>query len=316
MEKMGVEGNGGARRAASEKIDRAARPRASDGVQPHLRNPGGVDGYGRALTTLCSGTHHFRLAARASAFESFRRAQLLAYGETVGAGIGKQDPVPLHSQHRHEQQADGTGAEHHDLHLAGLAVTGKVAGKGRAGKAAGIDAVNHAAQGFRQGRLFEGKALGNKVGVALDEAFRDEQEFRVGAVDILKVLAQVFPLLMARTTSPAGGGIDHHHGILDRERGDAITDGGNAARHFVAEQGRHLKHAGVAAAPVDLDVGAAGGGRFHAEENFARPRPADRNLADFNPFRPQQHRATHCFPSVHYVSEPAREGVNRTFRAW
>ena len=175
--------------------------------------------------------------------------------------------------------------------------------------------MDNTGQGLAEGGALKGKADRDGIGVALDEALRDEQEFRISAIDVLQILAQVFAPHVAGAAGSAGSGIRHHNLVSNGKGGHALTHCRYAARHFMAEQSRHLKHAGMTAAPVNLYVGAAGGGGFNAEKNFTRPRQANGNFADFDLFRPQQHGAAHCFLNFHYASEPARDGVNRTFRA-
>ena len=290
MDQVGVEGDGAARRAAPEQVDQATRPDRGDGVRPDLGHAGRVDRDPGALAALGFGADHLGLAAAAGDLDGLGGPQLPADLEAAGLGIGQDDPVPLDRQRRDEKEPDRTGAENQNLHRLALGVARQVRG---------LDAVEDAPEGLGQGRLFKPQALRNPVGAALDESLGDEEELGEGAVEVVEIFAQVFTAHSAGLARQAGRRVGDHHRLAPGERLDLRPDGGDQARHLVAEQGRRPEHAGVAAAPENLDVGAASGGCFHAQQNLAGAGPGNRDLANLDSLGPQQHRPPHRLWRLH-----------------
>jgi hypothetical protein len=110
----------------------------------------------------------------------------------------------------------------------------------------------------------------HKQRVLLHDARRDAHVLGVGAVVEEQVLAEVLLSVTAEETVVAGGGVERQHAVAHAEPGDTGTHLYDYASQLVAEDHRGLQHHGVVSAAVDLEVGAAGEGRAHAQEEFAR----------------------------------------------
>ena len=190
--------------------------------------------------------------------------------------------MPGPRQGADEQQADGPGAEQHDLRPRAVFV-----------QFAGVHAVQHAGQRLRQRRLAEGQPRRDGMGILFHEARGHSHEFGEGAVEVLDIGAEVFPPARAVITVAAGGGVGDHHGVAFAELGDALAHGRHAARHFVPKERRNFQHAGMAAALEHLHVGAAGGRGLDAQDDLAVVRFGHGQVADLDRLGPQQHGPLH-----------------------
>ena len=92
VDRVGIEGNGGAGRAPTEKVDETTRSHRGDRVRPDLRYPGRVDRDPGAPTVLSFGKYHIRLTTATGNFNGFGSTQFLTNLEAAGIGIGQNNP--------------------------------------------------------------------------------------------------------------------------------------------------------------------------------------------------------------------------------
>ncbi len=144
-----------------------------------------------------------------------------------------------------------------------------------------MQSAQHAGQGLDHGRLFVAHIRRHGQHVGFNDAARDLDVLGVGAVVEQQILAQVLLMLGAVVAHLAGRGIQRHHPHALLESAHARADLLDHSRQFVPEQSRRNDHAGVIAALVNLEVGAAGQGDLHFDENFAIPYVRDGNLSRF-----------------------------------
>ncbi len=115
------------------------------------------------------------------------------------------------------------------------------------------------------------------------------------AVQILEIRAQVLPARAAVVALAAGGGVGDHHPLADREAFHPGARRGHGAGHLVAEQSGYDQHARMAAAAVHLDVGTAGGGGPHPEDDLVVGGAGYRHLADLDALGSGEYRSAHGF---------------------
>ena len=80
-----------------------------------------------------------------------------------------------------------------------------------------FQAAQHAGQRLDQRGILIAHCVGNLVRVALDDARRDADILRVGAVVEQQVLAEILQTALAEITFLAGRGIRRHHALADTE---------------------------------------------------------------------------------------------------
>ena len=152
VEAVGVERDGGARRAAAEELDQAAGADRGEGVLPGGGGAGGLDGDVEAVAGARAAAEAGRLAAVAAHLDGGVRAE--RRGPSPGAGVGiRQHDVVIAAgrevgggvgEHVHEQQADRAAAVDHDLRgplqrprSRGRAARRRAARRGRRSRTAG-----------------------------------------------------------------------------------------------------------------------------------------------------------------------------------
>ena len=189
----------------------------------------------------------------------------------------------------HEHEADGAAAED---------------GDGIADFDSGfMQSAQHAGQRLGHGGVFEADVRRNDQHVGFNDAARDANVFSVGTVVEEEIFAEVLLMLGAVETHLAGRGVegDDAHAFL--EAVDAGADLLDDSGQFVAEEGRRDDHAGVIAALVDLEIGAAGQRDLDFDQNLAVTDARNRYFFDLEVFFAVQdgsgHFSVHCgFPST------------------
>ncbi len=160
-----------------------------------------------------------------------------------------------------------------------------------------LDGAQHAGEGFDEGRLVKSDFVGQDQQVLADDPLGDLDVLGVGAVDELKILAEVgqVPLAEEALVARARVGRDDPHpgGEAVHPVPDFLDDPGE----FVAEDGRRDDHAGVESLPVHLQVGAAGQRRLDADQHFAATDARNRYLLDPDVALPVEHGGGHLFPA-------------------
>ncbi len=168
----------------------------------------------------------------------------------------------------HEHEADGAAADY---------------GDGVADFYAGfVKSAEHAGQRLDHSRLFKADVRRNDQHVQIDDAARDFDVFGVGAVVEQQIFAKIFLMARAVEAHLAGRGIqcDNLHALL--ESANAGADYFDDSGEFVSEQGGRNDHAGVVAALIDLEVGAASQCDLHLDQYLAILDVGDGNLLNFH----------------------------------
>ncbi len=132
--------------------------------------------------------------------------------------------------------------------------------------------------------MLEGDGVGDAEGVFFDDARGDADVLGVGAVVEEQVVAEVLLVVAAEEAGVAGRGVEREDAVADGERGDAFADLDDGSGEFVAEEAIEGEHFGVVAAAVDLEVGAAGKGGAHAQDQLAGSGRGDRDILDAEVF--------------------------------
>ena len=197
--------------------------------------------------------------------------------------------APAQAREGDEHQADRPGADHrHRLPAADPAL---------------LHPPHDAREGLDHRRLAEPHALLERHEVVPHHPGGDAGELRVGPVPEEEVVAQARAVVPAVVALAAGGRVGHDHG---RARLDALhprphllDDPG----HLVAEDRGRGDHPRVVAAPVDLEVGAAGERHLGAEEHVPGLQAGDVHLLDPHVLAAVEHGGLH--PSGHRLSSPA-----------
>ena len=109
----------------------------------------------------------------------------------------------------------------------------------------------------------------NDQHVGFDDAPRDADVFGIGSVVEEQVFAEIFLVLGAVEAHLAGRGIERHHAHALLEAVHALADFLDYAGQFVAEERGRDDHAGVVAALIDLEIGAAGESDLDFDQHFA-----------------------------------------------
>ena len=112
-------------------------------------------------------------------------------------------------------------------------------GDGVAGvQVAFIQATNGAGQRFDEGGVFVFEALGNDVGVLLNDARGQADVFGVSAVIEEKILAEILLAVAAEIAMIARRGVGGDNALAFTEMENAFADGDHIARHFMTEESR------------------------------------------------------------------------------
>jgi hypothetical protein len=141
--------------------------------------------------------------------------------------------------------------------------------------------------------VLERDFVGDGESVFLDDARRDANEFRVGAIVEEKVVAEILLVVEAEEAGVAGRGVERENAVAEREFGDAFADLDNGSSEFVTEEAVECKHLCVVAAAVDFEVGAAGEGRSYAENQFTRVSDRDGDVFDAQIFLAAKNSGSH-----------------------
>ena len=184
-----------------------------------------------------------------------------------------------------EHEADGASAED---------------GDGVADLDAGfVQSAQHAGQRLGHGRVFDADVGRNDQHVGFNDAAGHANVFGVGTVVEEEIFAEVLLMLGAVEAHLAGGGVegDDAHALLEAvdSGADFLDDSGQ----FVAEQSRGNDHAGVVAALVHLEIGAAGQCDLDLDQNLAVSHARDGNFFNLKVFFAVQdgsgHFSVHCW---------------------
>src|SRR5580658_9007258 len=159
------------------------------------------------------------------------------------------------SRHLDKHQSDGAAADD------GHRVTDFDAGF--------MQAAQYAGQRFGHGRVFEAHVGRDDQHIGFDDAARDADVFRIGSIIEEQVFAKVFLVLGAIKAHLAGSRIqrDYAHALL--EAVDTLANFLDHSGQFVSEQGGRHNHAGVVAALIHLEIGAAGESDLYLDQDLA-----------------------------------------------
>ena len=289
VQAIGFELHLGAAGASAEEVDGAAFADHVDGPLPSFGTADRFDDHVAAALLRrerADGVDHvWNLGGlndfvRAHVFGGFDLAVAFDDGDHVASdGAGDLN----------EHQSDGAAAEN---------------GDGVADLDTGlVQAAEDAGQRLGHGGVFHADVGRDDQHVGFNDAARNANVFGVSTVVEEQIFAEVFLMLGAVEAHLAGRGVegDDAHALL--EAIDSGADFLNDSGEFVAEQGGRNDHAGVIAALVNLEIGAAGEGNLNLDENLAVSDARDGNLFDFEVFFAVQdgggHFSIHCeFPSV------------------
>src|ERR1700693_2997046 len=144
-----------------------------------------------------------------------------------------------------------------------------------------VQAAQDASERLGHGRVFETDVLRDDEHVRFHDAPRDADVFGVGSVIEEQVFAEIFLVFRAVEAHLARGGVecDHAHALF--EGVDAFAYLLDHSGEFVAEEGGRDDHAGVIAALIHLEVGAAGERHLHFNQDLALFDARDGNSFNF-----------------------------------
>src|SRR4029077_17062637 len=132
-----------------------------------------------------------------------------------------------------------------------------------------VQAAQHARQRFSHRSIFKADVGRNDQHIRFNNAARHTNVLRIGTVVEEEVFAEVFLVLGAVEAHLAGRGVQGYDAHALLEAIDVSTNLLDDSSEFVAEKRRGHDHAGVIAALVHLEVGAAGQGDLNFDENLA-----------------------------------------------
>ena len=244
VQAVGVQLHLGAGSAAAKEIDGAA---FADHLHRPLPSLGAADGFdhhiGPALLRAQL-AHHLNRILDLRDLHHFVCAFAPGQGD-LGIALHHRNHVATDGLgDLHEHQPDRASAHHRhrvaDFHP-GL-----------------MQPPQHARQRLGHGRIFKAHVRRHDQHVGFDNAARHPDIFRVGAVVEQQVLAEIALVLGTVETHAARSGIQGHDAHALLEAAHPVPDLVDGPRQFVAEQGRGHNHAGMVAALIHLQVGAAG----------------------------------------------------------
>ena len=122
----------------------------------------------------------------------------------------------------------------------------------------------------------------------------------VGPVIEKQVFAKIFLVFGTIETHAAGRGVQRHHAHALLEALDVGPDLFDDTCQFVAKQRRRHNHAGMVAPLIHLQIGAAGQGNLHLDQNFPFAQLGNRHLLDLYVLFAIEDRRCHI--SVHSKS--------------
>ena len=150
--------------------------------------------------------------------------------------------------------------------------------------------------------------------VGFDNAPRNADIFGVGSVIEEQIFAEIFLMLGAVETHLAGSGIQCHHAHALLEAVDALANLFDDSGQFVAKKGGGHDHAGVVAALIYLEIGAAGKSHLHFDQHLALFDARDRHSFNLEIFFAVQdggcHFSIHCGTSFPDLAFPGAAGLN------
>ena len=147
-----------------------------------------------------------------------------------------------------------------------------------------LEAMHGAGQRLSQRRVLQRHVFRHDECVLGDDARGNADELGIGAVVEEQIVAEILLAARAEIAFAAGRGVERHHAVAGREIRDAFAGFDNRSRQLVAEERRRHDHARMIAAAKDLQVGAAGERRAHADDQFAGCGLGNGNLLDANIF--------------------------------
>ena len=132
-----------------------------------------------------------------------------------------------------------------------------------------LEAANHASQRLDQRGVVISDCGGNAVRVLLDDAGRNPDIFRVGAVVEQQVFAEILQTAAAEKTFIARRGIRCDYPIANRKLRDTLANRDYVPGQFVPKHSGWNDHAGMIAAAKDLNIGSARQRYFHPDEDVS-----------------------------------------------
>jgi hypothetical protein len=126
----------------------------------------------------------------------------------------------------------------------------------------------------------EADAVREDQKILTNDWFGDLDKLGLGAVDKMKVLAQVRQMLFAIKTLVAWPGVGSHDSHPGRKAFNPFPNLFHNSGQFMAEHCRGDDHSSVEPLTIDLQIRSAGQRRFYPNQNLARFNPRDRNLLD------------------------------------
>ena len=255
VQAIGLELHFGSTGAAAEEVDGAAFADHIDGPLPGFGTAHGFDHNIASALLRRKRADGVDYIGNFGGLNNFVRAHVFG-GFDLAVALDDRNYVAADSaSYLYEHEADGSAAEN---------------GDGIADLDSGfVQSAQDAGQRFGHGGVFYADVGRNDQHVGFDNAARHADVFGVGAVVEEQVFAKIFLMFGAVKAHLARGGVerDDAHALL--EAVDAGADFFDDSGQFVAEKGGRDDHAGVVAALVDLEIGAAGESDLDFDEDLA-----------------------------------------------
>ena len=272
MDKRGVQCDGGARRAAAEKIHRAALAHQMHGGFPNHRLANGLD-HRVEMRLRCFANLGDQSAAVADVHDpALRDAEPLRGFQPWCAPAGDGDvAAEIFGQHDKHQTNRPGADDQHVLSGAQLRV---------------LDALHDAGERFDERGVAEIGFRLEAQEIFLDEPRGNGDGFSVSAVEKQQVFAKIFLTGAAMKTAAARRGIRDDHAVaqLPPHLRTSISQLRDGAGEFMAEDGGRHDHFGMITALENLEVRAAGKRGFDADADFARFERGRRDVLNLNAF--------------------------------
>ena len=283
VQTVGIELHFGTAGASAEEVNGAAFADHFDGPLPGFGAAHGFDDYITAALLRSKGADGFDDILNFGGLNDFVSTHVLG-GDDLLVTLNHGDYVATDGAgDLNEHEADGAAADD---------------GNGVADFDSGfVQAAENAGQRLGHRRILKADVGRDDQHVGFNDAAGDADVFGVGSVVEEQIFAEIFLVLGAVEAHLAGGGVegDDLHALL--EAVDAFADFLDDSGQFVAKEGGRDDHAGVVAALINLEIGAAGEGDLYFDENLTLLDSRDRYSFNFEIFFAVQDGGGHF--SVH-----------------
>ena len=147
-----------------------------------------------------------------------------------------------------------------------------------------MQAAQNAGQRLGHRGILEAHIRRHDEHIGFHNAARNPDVLGVGAIVEQQIFAKVQLVLGAIEAHAAGSRVERHHAHALLEAAHALADFLDRARQFMPEQRRRHNHAGVIAALIHLQIGAAGERHVDLDQNFALTHTRDRHSFNLDVF--------------------------------